>query len=289
MKRRTLTRVIPAFVAAIAVIAVAVRAMLPPTHVTARVFNIGQGDAFLIQDGYSEMLVDGGPDDSVLAKLGEAMPFFDRTIEIMMLTHPHADHYIGLVGVLQRYKVQHILIDGHMQEKNAEYLRFEEAIAATGATITQVHAGDRIDLGRRTTFTVLWPPQDGKESVGIDTYDANARSVVFHMQAEGASAYFMGDATAEVEQRLLADRLIAPADFLKVGHHGSRYSSSSAFLDAIHPRHAVISVGKNSYGHPAWLTLKRLSVRGIHTWRTDSNGDIIAAFKNGNVRMTSQK
>ena len=289
MKRRTLTRVIPAFAAAVALSAIAVHAIFPPLHVTVHVFNIGQGDAILIQDGYSEMLIDGGPDDTVLAKLGDAMPFFDRTIETVVLTHPHADHFIGLIGVLRRYKVKNVIFDGRVREKDPDYRRFKEAIASSGAQVTQIKVGDRITLGDRTTFTALWPPSDEAESTDIDAHDENAWSVVFRMQAEGGSAYLMGDATAEVEHRLLAAHLLSSADFLKVGHHGSRYSSSPEFLDAIHPKYAVISVGKNTYGHPSWLALQRLATRGVRVWRTDQSGDVRATFKNGTVVMRAKK
>jgi competence protein ComEC len=287
--RRTLVKRVPAFAFALAATAIAVRAALPPAHVTVRVLDIGQGDAILVQDGYAEMLVDGGPDDAVLARLGTAMPFFDRTIETVVLTHPHADHFVGLIGVLKRYKVLTVVTDGRTRPGDPDYARFEEAVRASGARLVTARDGDRLTLGDRARFAVLWPPRDATRAAGLDRRDENVWSVVMRLEAEGASAYLMGDATADVEARLLSAHALAPADFLKVGHHGSRYSTSPAFLDAVRPSFAAISVGKNTYGHPSWTTLQRLAAHGATVWRTDRDGDVTATFEAGTVKMSPAK
>lgn len=289
MNRRKLARAIPAFAVAIALAVAAARGAAPPRHVTVRVFDVGQGDAILVQDGYAEMLIDGGPDDAVLGKLGRAMPFFDRTIETIVLTHPHADHFVGLIGVLKRYRVLTVATDGRTRTDDPDYRRFEDAVKASGAKVVEVRAGDRLSLGERTRMDVLWPPVGPAAAVGVDKRDENAWSVVMRMEAEGAAAYLMGDLPSDVEGRIAKVGGLSPADFLKVGHHGSAYSTSPELLDAVRPKAAVISVGKNSYGHPAWSTLRRLGSRGARLWRTDRDGDVAATFKDGAVGMYPRK
>ncbi len=289
IKRRTLTRVIPALAAAAALFTIIIRGVLPPTHVTVHVFNVGQGDAILIQDGFTEMLVDGGPDDTILAKLGETLPFFDHTIETVVLTHPHADHFVGLIGVLKRYNVRTIITDGRVSKGDPEYRRFEEAAKASGAAMLVTKDGDRVMLGHRASLAVLWQPRDPAQAEGLSARDENTWSIVMRLEAARAAGYLMGEAPIEVERRLVAANRITPADFLKVGHHGSRYSTSNELLGAVHPKYAAIPVGKNSYGHPTWTALRRLETHDSLIWRTDRDGDVIATFKDGAVMMQPKK
>lgn len=248
-------------------------------------FNVGQGDATLVSVGRVQMLVDGGPDAAVLAKLGDAMPFTDRTIEAVVLTHPHADHFVGLLSVLGRYRVEEIMIGADVND-TPEYRAFEDAARRSGARVTAVATGDRIALGERANVAVLWPPRAG--DAALDDGDPNSWSVVLRVTVAGRSALLMGDAPSAVEERLRASGANLAADVLKVGHHGSRFSSSAPFLRAVSAKDAVISVGKNSYGHPSWSALERLKAAGGRVWRTDRDGDVRATFTDGAVSVRAK-
>ena len=248
-------------------------------------FDVGQGDATLVRSGFDEMLIDGGPDRSVLTKLGNAMPMFDRTIEYVVLTHPHADHFTGLISVLGRYHVDTLILTG-ARNTTSEYHTFENAVQMSGVKILYVVAGDTLFLGNHLQFHVLSSSSLLNDSVKTEDY--NDASIVLRMfdtfsshDHHDADVLFMGDATTRIEDHLLSTNTELHADILKVGHHGSRFSSSSDFLEKVHPHDAVISVGKNSYGHPAWATLERLKLSGIKIWRTDHDGDVRVVWKYG--------
>jgi len=246
---------------------VAVAVALPGRAPELRFFDIGQGDAVLVQQGSIQMLVDGGPDANVLAKLGEAMPFFDRTIEMIVSTHPDKDHFGGLTDVLSRYRVGTVVVDGET-DAGPTYERFADALAASGARFVVARTGDTLRLNDRVSAEVVWPRQ------GYDTDAQNDMSVVLRVMVDGVPAALLtGDATSAVEPMMPADSVAAPV--LKVGHHGSAYSTSRAFIDAVDPGVAVISVGAhNAYGHPAGAVLHRLSSRGVPYLRTDTAGDV---------------
>jgi competence protein ComEC len=249
-----------------------------PPAATVDFFSVGQGDAILLQSGAVQMLVDGGPDESVLAELGRAMPFGDRDIEFMVLTHPHADHFTGLVGVLHRYHVHRVILSGAVNPTQA-YGDFARAVADEHAEVRVAVAGDAFDVGV-SHVDVLAPAADVS---GVA--DLNDASIVLRASAAGERVLLMGDATAVVERQLLDAGDDLRADILKVGHHGSRYSTSPEFLDAVSSRHAVIEVGRNSYGHPSRVTLKKLASRGIRIWHTDEDGDVRAIFRAGGMRV----
>jgi competence protein ComEC len=255
---------------------------MPPRNAVIHFLDVGQGDAILIQDGFRQMLVDGGPDDAVLAGLGDVMPMFDRTIETVVLTHPHADHFAGLTAVLARYRVERVVVSGARGVSRA-YDEFLAAVAAEGAILDEAVEGISLSVSARVSAEVLWPPADpaARAAVLADA-DENASSIVLRVESGGSAALLMGDATAEVEAALLVRDDVSEklrAALLKVAHHGSRHSSTAAFLAAVRPEHAVISVGgSNKYGHPGWAVLRRLETLGAQIWRTDEDGVVRAEF-----------
>ncbi|MEY4722675.1 MAG: hypothetical protein RLZZ324_188 [Candidatus Parcubacteria bacterium] len=289
---RIARRFLPALALLAVLAGVLVRAAMPEGDaVTLRALDVGQGDAILIQDGSNQLLIDGGPDNAVLAGLGDAMPLFDRTIEEMVLTHPHMDHYAGLIPVLARYHVKKIML-GRADGDKGEYQSFLAAVAWSGAEVTQVGAGDAFDLSPRVHLAVLYPPPAGSADRAhvLTAADKNASSVVMRMDTGGHSALLTGDATAEVEAWLLAHGADVHADILKVAHHGSRYSSTLAFLQAVHAEYALISVGaKNDYHHPAWSTIQRLNALGARVYRTDQDGTVTARFTAAGVEVRASK
>jgi len=277
--------------AAAAIILVAVVAVFPggPPRVTVDFFSVGQGDAMLAASGERQMLIDGGPDRMVLSRLGRAMPFFDRTIEYVAITHPHADHYSGLAAVAAAYRIRQVLIPAARADSR-EFSAVLEDLRRSGAEIVELGAGDAVDLGD-ARFDVLWPPRGAKPPAGLDAgAAANSLSLVMRMSVfcvaaaavhdrSGCGAVlFSGDATTETEDGIIASGRTVAASVLKVGHHGSNRSTSAAWLRAVRPELGVIEVGPNNYGHPALALLRRLAVAGVRTWRTGQDGGLRAVF-----------
>lgn len=236
------------------------------------VFDVGQGDAILVSaPGGTQMLVDGGPDARVLGKLGHAMPWWDRTIEYMVLTHPHADHVTGLVEAVRRYKVKKIFMTGVAHDTN-EYHAFQREVEMRGIEVAKPTAGEEMSLGE-ALITVMHPFE---RIEGKTFQEPNDTSIVLKVAWGSVSFMLMGDAGVAIEPDLLerwGDEL--DAEVLKVGHQGSADASADEFLAAVTPRYAIISVGKNNtYGHPSPRVVRRLERMGAMVLRTDQNGDI---------------
>jgi competence protein ComEC len=211
--------------------------------------NVGQGNATLITYKTTQILVDAGPDNSVLSCLGGNMPFWDRTIEVVLLTHNQKDHSFGLKEVSRRYQIGRI-VNEQFNVIDSGKLEIRQVL---GAAVGPENTAGRVFLGKFGQFKFL----------------------------------ITGDISAVQEQDLLA--LIPQVQVLAVAHHGSKSATSQKFLDKIKPLLAVISVGKNSYGHPAAEVLERLRHAGTRVLRTDKNGEVKilsdgATFKYGLVQ-----
>lgn len=239
-------------------------ALRPQSAVTLTVMNVGQGDAILLHTSSGEdMIIDGGPNERVLAALGRSLPLTDRSIELMVLTHPHADHYAGLTAVFDRFHVDRV-VTADSPSESTYFQRWKKK--ATTKEYGVVKAGDRFVLGP-ATVTVLWP------SEGYVHKDVNEMSVVLRVDIGQACALLMGDAGFPAEKELLLRQERLRCDVLKVGHHGSAQASSDTFLQAVQPKWSVISVGEgNRYGHPTPSALTRLQASGAALWRTDQQG-----------------
>ncbi len=232
--------------------------------------DVGQGDAERVRSGDQEILIDGGPDRTVLAALGRAMPFFDRTIEYVVLTHPHADHFIGLIEVLDRYSVRTVVLPA-TSDQSAGYEYFLQAVSQSGAAVTVARCGDTLALGL-ARLQVMAPCLAQPSSA--DPTDANQASAVLRLEAFGRRALFMADAQLGEVTDLLASDADLSADALKVGHHGSRFATTAELLRRVRPTEAVIEVGRNYFGHPAPVVLERLRQAGVRVWRTDRDDAI---------------
>ncbi|PIS17483.1 MAG: hypothetical protein COT59_00375 [Candidatus Nealsonbacteria bacterium CG09_land_8_20_14_0_10_42_14] len=235
-------------------------------------FDVGQGDSIFIEtpSGH-QILIDGGPTSVVLEKLGKEMPFWDRTIDLVVLTHPEHDHYGGLLEVLKRYKVENILWTGVLRD-TAEYEKWQKLIQEESAEIFIAQAGQQIE-GGETSISILWPVESLD---GQSVSNTNNTSIVARLVFGESSFLFTGDIYQSVERELLnlvKQRL--ESDVLKVGHHGSKTSSAEEFIEKVAPEIAVIQAGRdNSYGHPHEITLATLEKYGINILRTDLDGDI---------------
>ncbi len=234
-------------------------------------FDVGQGDSIFIETpAKQQILIDGGPSSAILEKLAEEMPFYDRTIDLIILTHPEHDHYFGLFEVLKRYEVENILWTGIVRENN-EWEEWDKLIKEEGAEIKIAEAGQKIILSK--SFIEVLHPFENLE--GQEFKGCNDTSVVAHLFFGNISFLFTGDIGKGVEAKLVKQDVDLDSDILKVCHHGSKTSSSLKFLEAVSPKIAIIQVGKdNQYGHPHPDVLARLKEFGIQVLRTDINGDV---------------
>jgi len=234
--------------------------------------DVGQGDAILIKTpDHERILIDGGPSGAVVNKLGENLPFFDKKIDLIILTHPHADHLDGLIEVLKRYEVKKILSTG-VTHTTPDYLAWLEEIKKQNVPMEIAVAGQTIDFGGGVKMEILYPSEG---LAGKSVENLNNTSIVAKLIFGQTSFLFTGDAEAEAEENLLAGNFDLRADVLKVAHHGSKSSTSDSFLEKVRPKFAVISVGAdNQFGHPNAMTLKRLEKIGAEILRTDEDRDV---------------
>lgn len=244
------------------------------------VLDVGQGDAILVEGpGGGRMLVDTGPDpDRLITLLDERIPAWDRRIDVVVISHPHEDHIAGLTLLLERYRVGEVDESG-MIGPGPGYAASRPALADAGVPTRQLAAGDTLWLdGAR--LDVDWPlpggvplhPANGGKAI-------NNVSIVLDMHYGARRALLTGDVEEEIDPQLLARGIADPGgqrlDVLKVAHHGSATATTAAFLAALRPRIAVISVGwGNVYGHPAASTLARLRDSGAQLFRTDLDGTV---------------
>lgn len=249
-------------------------------------FDVGQGDAELIEskDG-RQILIDGGPSSAILSRLGDALPFGDRYIDAIIVSHPHADHISGLLDVLERYDVGMIIESGAVYD-SSEAILLEDAIRKKHIHRVVVDTRMRIIFGGGAVFSFYHPIRSFEGERPKHIHDA---MVVGNLSYENRNILFMGDAEKKTEQLLQEAGAFHAVDILKVGHHGSKTSSSEAFLDTIHPAVAVISVGKNKYGHPHADVLSRFSARGVEVLRTDRDGTVEADFFSHRLRISSAR
>ncbi len=249
-------------------------ATLPDDNLHISFLDVGQGDAILIQRGSQQILVDGGPSpQAVVLALGKAMPFWDRTIDLVVLTHPHIDHVTGLVEVLNRYRVEQVLYPD-LEYESPLYDEWLGLLREQDIEYTLAQSGQEIDFSSGVTLEVLNPPKPlltGTES------DVDNNGVVLRLKMGRVSFLFTADIMREAEFELIARRANLTSTVLKVAHHGSATSTSKEFLAVVNPRLAVISVGQgNPFGHPSGEVMDRLEEKlgQENIYRTDKNGTI---------------
>ncbi len=254
-----------------------------PGRILETVFlDVGQGDAILIKTPKSQtVLIDGGPNNKILEKLGKYLQPLQKRIDLIILTHPHADHVSGLVEILRRYDIGLVILNG-AEIKTDVYAEFLKAAKTNNIQILVAEAGQAIHFDDNLEFDVLSPANSDRkvfnkksEGFGSGGNDVNDSSIVGKLIYNNFSIMFMGDATFKIENQLLAYGDSLKSDILKVGHHGSKYSSFTNFLKMVAPKAGIIEVGaKNFYGHPSPAALSRLGMFNVNIFRTDQNGDI---------------
>ena len=257
-------RAVPLWILAPSLVAAALVWMaalsLPDGRLHVTFADVGQGDAVLITTpSGQQILIDGGPDPTVAARLlGEAMPFWDRRIELLVATHPHSDHVTGLTEALKRFDVSRVL-ERQVAYDAAPYLEWRRVLEEETAVVTEAEAGQIIAFDDGVALEVLNPPRIPLRGT---TSDIDNASVVLRLTYGDVSFLLVGDVFSEAESLLVATATNLDSDVLKVAHHGSRTSSSGDFLDSVAPSIAVISVGENNrFGHPHVEAIAALEAR----------------------------
>ena len=244
-------------------------ALLPDGKTHAYFFDVGQGDsALLVSPSGKTILIDGGPDLSALEPLGRHLSFMQKRIDLLILTHPERDHLAAFPEILRHYHVRALLLTGAEGSEG----RYQEILALAhtqNISILLSRPVRDIDFGDGLLLDVLWPPAQ------LPSVQTNAASLVFRAVTGSSSILFTGDIDRIAEEALLGAGTDVHASILKVPHHGSDTSSTLAFLRAVHPGLAIISVGKdNPYGHPRPETLERYAALNIPVRMTAREGTI---------------
>lgn len=237
-------------------------------------FDVGQGDSALIKLPQSkQVLVDTGERKEVLEKIEKNMPIFDRKIEYLVLTHADSDHVGMALEVMQSFAVEQVVV-GPSRSDSRTYQKIEEYIKEKNIPQKQVGQGDKICVIESACMEFLSPAGDQKSG------STNEMSLVFRFNYGENKVMFTGDAESSVQSEIARsmEASLLKSDYLKVAHHGSRDSVDSLFLEKLGVSVAVISVGRNGYGHPTKEAISRLEERGIKILRTDQVGDIKFVF-----------
>lgn len=244
--------------------------------------DVGMGDGILIKTPFNQnILIDGGPDNAILRRLGENMPFFDRTIDLMILSHPHDDHLVGQVEVLKRYKVNQIIYTG-AENNSPAYDEWKALVQENNIPVIIIDRPQKIILGPECELEVLYPDENFS---GRGMENINNSSIVARLVYKNNKFLFVGDAETEIEKKVLSKKLDLAADVLKVAHHASDTATSEDFLEKVKPKIAIISVNKNDFGLPSIRVLKRLERHSVKVYQTDQNGTIKIASDGQNLEV----
>lgn len=232
--------------------------------------DVGQGDAIFIQaPNGNQILIDGGPNNAALRELSKIMPFYDRSIDMIIETHPDSDHINGLVKVLRRYNVGLIMKPG-VESDNSAYQEIKKIIQEKNIKDVFARRGMKINLGEDVYLDILFPDRD------VSGLETNTASITAKLVYGNNCFLFTGDSPKAIEQYLVSiDKESLECDVLKMAHHGSKTSTSESFLGYVNPEYAIISVGKdNKYGHPNQEILDLLKQFKVSVFRTDESGAI---------------
>lgn len=248
-------------------------------ELTVAFLDVGQGDAIFIETPKGrQVLIDGGKNRAVLGELASIMGFQDRTIDVVIATHPDFDHIGGLPYVFNQYDVGMVLEPGVLDD-GADYEAFVETVEAEGLRAVHVRSGMRMMLEEGIELAFLFPEGDASEM------EANSASVVVRLTYGDTSFLFTGDAPSTIERYLVSRYGAAlQSDVLKLGHHGSKTSTTDEFVSVVAPEYGVVSAGcDNTYGHPHEEVLYRLLEAQVQVYDTCSEGSIM--FSSNGMRV----
>lgn len=241
--------------------------------------DVGQGDCSLIICNGKTLLIDGGENEHETKVINYLRSLKINKLDYIIATHPHTDHIGGLPEILDEFGAEKIImprIPKELTPTNSTYTALLKSIKASGAQAIAASVGEKYELGG-AVFEILSP-------ISYDADDLNDFSVVTRLTYGGKSFLFTGDAETKEEAELLASGATLKSDVLKVGHHGSKTSSSKKFIEAVMPDICVILCGEdNDYGHPHDTILNRLDDFGCTVYRTDICGDIVLRIDGGEI------
>lgn len=246
---------------------------LPDGRLHLKIYDVGQGDAIFIKTPKgNRLLVDGGPGDLVIEPLSWDLPLFDRSLDLVLLTHPHADHVGGLTEVLRRFKAKNIVFSA-VDVKTATFRSFLDEAARQGregAKVSAVKKGDRILIGG-VTLNILWP--ENEEPVNVN--NENNLSIVSQLNFGNFNVFLPGDQEKDEFGRMAGKTKMEAVEVLKVAHHGSKNGLDRRVLETLRPQIGVISAGRgNKYGHPSPETINLLDDFSAKIYRTDVVGTV---------------
>lgn len=240
-------------------------------HIT--FLKVGQGDAIFVElPDNTRILIDAGPDRQVIYELSKFLDYKEETIDYVILTHPHKDHYMGTGEILDRFKVKHIIWTGK-ESKDKAFTELKTKIKSQNIKTDELYANDKLRFSPECYIKILWP---FKENLSFENYNTNNTSLVFTLKCLNYSALFTGDITQEVESKILQKYENLNATILKIPHHGSKKSSSYEFLQEVDPELGVVTVGENNFDQPNQEVLDKLKLLDIR---------FISTFKQGNINI----
>lgn len=244
--------------------------------------NVGQGDSeMIVFPGNVKVLIDGGPNKKILENIPKILSYFDRRIDLVIMSHAQADHFGGLLEILKRYRVGAFVWSG-IKNDTESFRELQKVLDENNILQIIIAENDKIKY-QNNDLRVIYPPQN----IG-SIKDINDAALVLKFESKNGSALFMADIGKKIEQELAAKYDLS-SDILKVGHHGSKYSSFVGFLNEVNPKISVIEVGKNSYGHPSKDALARLADAGSKIFRTDKNGIIKLVLSDDKINVFAEK
>jgi beta-lactamase superfamily II metal-dependent hydrolase len=256
-------------------------ARTPKQVLTVAYLNVGQGDSILIQSPVGNtMLIDAGSNKLVLQRISEVLPYFDRTIDVAMQSHPDRDHIGGFPDILNRFSVLTFLEPG-VESKNSIDDEIDRIIKEKNIPHFLARAGQVIDLGGGAQFKIFYPDKD------VSGAETNEASIVGELRYGETCFLFTGDSPAKIEEYLVEVYGAGlKCTVLKAGHHGSKTSSSEIYLNSVRPQYAIISAGKdNSYGHPHSEVTDRLQKAGVKILSTIELGTITMVSDGKNIKV----
>ena len=231
--------------------------------------NVGQGDSELIRTKAGNILIDAGPNNQILFEISKILPFYDRIIDLVIISHPNTDHFNGLFSLLEHYKIRAVIIN-NLDYPGSRYQNLLKQLKINNVLFLKGENGTKIKWDNN--FISIISPLNSNNNV-------NNSSLVALLNLNQKQFLFTGDIESSVEKKIIK-YFNQPIDVLKVPHHGSQTASSEEFLNTLKPKIAVIEVGENNYGQPHPDTLKRLNAVGAQIFRTDLDGTIQFIFDN---------
>ena len=248
--------------------------------------DVGQGDSELvILPGGVKILIDAGPNNKIVSELESVLRSTDRYIDLLVLSHPETDHFNGFIDVLKRYQVGAFIYNGRAGAAQS-WKELAKIVEENKVPVFVLGQGDKIK-NQDDFFEILLPNADFLRSKELNDTSLIMK-LINNDEQNQIKILFTGD-IGEKNEKYLINNFDIRADILKVGHHGSKYSSGDYFLKAVNPKISAIEVGKNSYGHPTKEVLERLASVGSQIFRTDQNSIIKLAIKGNEINIFKKR